>query len=119
MWKITQDKKNQFRAALYARNGNEIAHTSKGYDSLDDIYQLIDKIRAGNFVSEYETANVKVNGHAYFFSVFCSETGKTLFVSTVYRSEGHRNTRNQARISVEKGMNSIDRYKLGKIAIDI
>jgi uncharacterized protein YegP (UPF0339 family) len=113
-WEITQDRAGKFRASLFSTNGNRIITVTKGYSTKDEIIRLIEMVREGDYFVESEVANVHIKGHAQYFMLFNSE-GRKIFISKIYRSEGHANTRNQITKSLEKGIQAIARYKEGTI----
>lgn len=113
-WEIKQDKAGKFRASLFSTNGNRIITVTKGYDTQDEIIRLIETVRAGSYSVKSEVANVQVKGHAQYFTLF-NDAGRKIFISKIYRSEGHANTRNQIVKNLNKGIDAITRYKEGTV----
>lgn len=105
-FKITTDKNSKLRLTLYATNGNEIAHSSKGYNTETEIFAIIDQIQKGQYFAEIETANQKVNGHTVYFTIY-NEEAEVLLVSNNYVSQNHRNTYQQVMASASKGIQAI------------
>lgn len=111
MIKITKDKKDMFRVAIYAKNGNEIAHSSKGIKSLYLTEKIIEILRSGEWTSHIETANITIDGDACYFTI--SSNGETILVSTIYSAHCASNPRNimfRAERSARKGIDCIIKY---------
>lgn len=109
MIRVTIDRQKKYRFAIYAKNGNELCHSAKGYSSMADIERIIGVLRSGDYDAEVETANIAVKGHAVYFMLI-DNSGETIALSNVYKSENHRNTHNQVYISVKKTLTNLYKY---------
>lgn len=120
MIKIKTGKDNKFYMSVHSTNGNEIAHTSKGYDTLAEIMSIVETLRAGKVFSEIETANIAIKGNAVYFKAYNTQ-GETIMVSGLYQAQNGANPRNawvRANTQAVKGYTALLNPKyLAKIEI--
>jgi uncharacterized protein YegP (UPF0339 family) len=115
MIKITMDKMQKYRFAIYAKNGNELCHATRGYSSMAEIDRIIAILQSGGYVAEIETANMAVkHGHAVFFTLYAG--AEKIAVSNAYVSVGHRRTWQQAQLSASKTIANLGKY-LDKVIV--
>lgn len=111
MIKVTKDKKGLYRIAIYAKNGNEIAHSSAGIKSLYLVEKIIEILRSGEWSAHIESANISIKGYACYFTI--SSNDQSLLVSTIYSAHSASNPRNivlRAERSARKGIDCIVKY---------
>jgi len=91
--KIKTGKDNKFYMSVHATNGNELSHTTKGYNSLDDIMTIIETLKGGETFCEVETANIAIKGNAVYFKIY-NQAGDAIMVSNAYMAQNASNPRN-------------------------